>query len=134
MPHNPNSAPMSQPLKARQRRFVAEYLTDGNASGAARRAGYSGLGNTQGCMLMKSPRVRAAIEAAQAAQAAPMTREQAIEGLRRIAEANVLDYARPGPGGALELDLWRLSRDRAGAVKELTVVERTDPKSGVVTR
>ena len=134
MPHNPSSAPMSKPLNSRQQRFVQEYLTDGNASAAARRAGYGGRGNTQGCMLMKSPRVRAAIAAAQALQAAPMTREAAIAALREIAEANVLDYARPGPDGALELDLWRLERDRAGAVKALSVVEQTNPKTGVVTR
>lgn len=134
MPHIPSSAPLSKPLNVRQRRFVTEYLADGNASAAARRAGYRGRGNTQGCMLLKSPRVQAAIEAARAARAAPMSREQAIEGLRRIAEANVLDYARPGPGGALELDMWRLDRDRAGAVKALSVVEKTDPRTGAVTR
>jgi phage terminase small subunit len=134
LPHNPSSAPMDKPLNARQRRFVAEYLLDGNASAAARRAGYSGRANTQGCMLMKSPRVRAAIAATQAARAAPMTREQAIEQLRRIAEANVLDYARTGPDGTVELDMAQLDRDRAGAVKSLTVTEKTDPKTGVVTR
>ncbi len=134
MPHNPSSAPMDKPLNPRQRRFVEEYLVDGVASAAARRAGYSGRGNTQGCMLMKSPRVRAAIASAQEAQAAPMTREQVIEALRRLAEANVLDYARSGPDGVVTLDMARLDRDRAGAVKSLTVTEKTDPTTGVVTR
>ncbi|MDO9336502.1 MAG: terminase small subunit [Caulobacter sp.] len=134
MPHNLDSAPMDKPLNARQRRFVAEYLVDGVAAAAARRAGYGGLGRAQGWTLMKSPRVRAAIAEARAARAAPMTREMAIEGLRRIAEANVLDYARTGPDGTVELDLARLDRERAGAVKGLTVTEKTDPRTGVVTR
>lgn len=134
MPPSSAGAAAPRPLNARQQRFVIEYLQDRNASAAARRAGYRGRGNTQAVGLMKDARVQAAIAAEQARRAAPMTREQAAEGLRRIAEANVLDYVRPGKDGALELDLWRLERDRAGAVRELTVVEKTDPVSGVVTR
>jgi phage terminase small subunit len=130
-----SNVPLSKPLSLQQQRFVHEYLVDEVATAAARRAGYSGKrARWQACDLMKNPRVKAAIAAAKAARDAPLTREQAIEGLRRIASANVLDYARPGADGALELDLWRLERDRAGAVRELTVVEVADPRSGAVTR
>lgn len=135
MSHTPAPAAPARPLNLRQQRFVQEYLADGVASAAARRAGYSAKSSLHsGHQLMKNPRVLAAIAAERARRAAPMTREMAIAALRAIGEANVLDYARTGPDGALELDLWRLERDRAGAVRELTVVEKTDPVSGVVTR
>lgn len=128
-------APAGKPLNLMQQRFVHEYLADEVATAAARRAGYSGKrARWQAVDLMKNPRVKAAIAAEKARRAGPMTRQEAIEGLRRIAQANVLDYARPGADGALELDLWRLERDRAGAVKGLTVTERTDPKTGEMTR
>ncbi|WGM38567.1 terminase small subunit [Caulobacter sp. NIBR1757] len=130
-----SKAPPGKPLNLMQQRFVHEYLVDEVATAAARRAGYSGKrARWQACDLMNNPRVKAAIAAAKAARDAPWTREMVIEQLRKIASANVLDYARPGADGALELDLWRLERDRAGAVKALSVVEKTDPKSGVVTR
>ncbi len=132
---SPSDALPGKPLTPRQQRFVQEILVDGVVAAAARRAGYSAKSSLYSSnQVMKNPRVLAAIEAERARRAAPMTREQAIERLRQIAEATVLDYARPGPDGALELDLWRLERDRAGPVRELSVVEKTDPKSGAVTR
>lgn len=135
MTASPSDAVSGKPLTPRQQRFVQEILVDGVVAAAARRAGYSAKASlySQG-QLMKNPRVLAAIAAERARRAAPMTREQAIEGLRQIAEATVLDYARPGPDGALELDLWRLERDRAGPIRELSLVEKTDPASGAVTR
>ena len=136
MPKPPVSpAPAGKPLNLRQQRFVQEYLVDGVAAAAARRAGYSAKSSLySGHQLVRNPRIKAAIEAGRAARAAPMTRREAIEGLRRIAEANVLDYARLGAGGSLDLDLGRLERDRAGPVKGLTVTERTDARTGAVTR
>lgn len=135
MPSKPPIPPPARPLNLRQQRFVQEYLVDGVASAAARRAGYSGKSAVSaGHQLMRRPGVLAAIEAERARRARPLTREEAAARLRAIAEASVLDYARPGKDGALELDLWRLERDRGAAVKALSVVEKTDPASGVVTR
>jgi phage terminase small subunit len=135
MPASPSDALCGKPLTPRQQRFVQEILVDGVVAAAARRAGYSGKSSLYSCnQLMKNPRVMAAIEAERARRAAPWTRETATRALRQIAEANVLDYARPGPDGTLELDLWRLERDQAGPVKALSVVEKTDPVSGAVTR
>ena len=57
----------------------------------------------------------------------------AIEELRRLAFANILDFAIVRPDGPLEVDLARLERDRASAIREVTLVERTDP-SGATTR
>lgn len=135
MSATPDGAPAPRPLNVRQLRFVREYLVDGCAAAAARRAGYAQkAGRWAARDLMRNGRVRAAIAEARAARDAPLTREAAIEGLRRIALADVLDYARTGPDGAVELDLARLAQDRGGAVKGLSVVERTDPRTGAVTR
>lgn len=131
MPLSPAS---TRPLNLQQQRFVQEYLLDEIATNAARRAGYGGVRARRARDLMRDPRVVAAIAAAKAERDGPMTREKAVEALRRIAQANVLDYVRPGADGAVELDLWRLDRDRAGAVKSLSVVEKTDPRTGAVTR
>lgn len=51
---------MGKELTPKQRAFVAEYLTDKNATAAARRAGYSDP--NIGRQLMANPNVRAAVE------------------------------------------------------------------------
>lgn len=56
-------------LTARQERFVAEYLKSGNASAAARAAGYSERTADQlGYQLLQKPSVASAIAAGQAAR------------------------------------------------------------------
>lgn len=50
------------------RAFVEHYLADGNATAAARKAGYKGSAHTlevQGSQLLRKPEVRALIEAGQ---------------------------------------------------------------------
>ena len=72
---NPPASPRA--LKAltltpRQRRFVAEYLIDSNASQAFVRAGYSPKhARRSAWRLMRIPAVRAAIDAGQQELAAP---------------------------------------------------------------
>ncbi len=57
-------------LTQRQRRFVEQYMILGNASEAARRAGYSALTcKSAGSQLARSPRIVAALDAANAARA-----------------------------------------------------------------
>jgi phage terminase small subunit len=52
-----------------QRRFVAEFVVDCNGTQAARRAGYSPkTAHVQACVLLKNPKVWAAIEAQLEAQ------------------------------------------------------------------
>jgi phage terminase small subunit len=54
-------------LNPKQKRFVAEYLIDGNATQAAIRAGYSAKTAAQGAaQLLSNIKVRAAVDAAQA--------------------------------------------------------------------
>lgn len=53
-------------MNQRQTRFVAEYLVDGNASAAARRAGYSAkTAASQGHDLLKVPEISERIKKAQ---------------------------------------------------------------------
>src|SRR5262249_20114595 len=56
---------MTDRLTPRESRFVGEYLKDGNAAGAAARAGYS---KTTSIKLMRRPNIIAAIDAERKAQ------------------------------------------------------------------
>src|SRR5688572_32471951 len=96
-----------RPLTQKRRRFVADYLIHGNASRAARAAGYSAASAASiGSELLTMPNVRAAIEARQAERSAELaaTAHQAIEELKRIALSNMADYVEVGPDGKLRLD------------------------------
>ncbi len=58
-----------RPLTLKQRRFVEEYLVDGNATRAARDAGYSAkTAETQGYENLRKPQIAGAIQAAEAAR------------------------------------------------------------------
>jgi phage terminase small subunit len=57
------SAGVASGLSAKQRKFVAEYLKDGNGTQAAIRAGYSAhTANEQASALLAKPSIRAAVE------------------------------------------------------------------------
>ena len=75
------------PLTEKQRRFVRRYLAHGNATQAAREAGYS-QPNKVSADLVKQGAVKAAIEAGQqkAEAADVMSREQALQNLTGIAK------------------------------------------------
>jgi phage terminase small subunit len=122
-----------RPLTAMQQRFVQEYRLDGRAAAAARRAGYSARSaRWSGFKLLRDARVKALL-------AAPDKRDMArreyaaMEELTELAFANVLDFAVVRPDGALEVDLARLERDRAAAIREVTLIEKTTP-DGATTR
>jgi hypothetical protein len=77
------------PRKDKRRRFAEEYVTDLNATQAAKRAGYSKkTAYAQGSRLLKDAEVRAAIEVklAQKTEKANVTVERIIAGVLRIAE------------------------------------------------
>jgi hypothetical protein len=121
-----------RPLTALQQRFVQEYRLDGRASAAARRAGYArAAARWSGYKLLRDPRVQT-LPDPPSGQLEHAERA-AMDELRRLAFANVLDFAVVRPDGALEVDLSRLQRCRASAIRELTHIERTDP-SGATTR
>lgn len=78
-------------LTAKQRRFVAEYLIDLNATEAAKRCGYSPrTAMQQGSRLLCSAEISRAVAAAQEKQLhrADLTAARVLEELRRLAFAD----------------------------------------------
>lgn len=123
-------------LTARQRRFVEEYAVDRCAAAAARRAGYSAASaKWAGRDLLRHPGVT---EALQALRRVPVGAEPDRAAMRRelanMAFANLLDYAVVDGAGELDLDLTRLDRSKAAAVKELIIDQTMDPRTGVVRK
>ena len=123
----------TRPLTPLQLRFVQEYRLDGRAAAAARRAGYSTRSaRWSGFKLLRDPRVQNLLTHPD--KRAMANREYAaMEELTQLAFANVLDFAVVRPDGALEVDLTRLERDRAAAIREVTLIEKTAP-DGATTR
>ncbi|MDB5469370.1 MAG: hypothetical protein JWR84_930 [Caulobacter sp.] len=123
-------------LTHRQERFIEEYLIDGVAGAAARRAGYSaGSAYATGSTLLTQPHIQAALKAARGrAVRDPMDEDTALEELARLAYANLLDYAVVGADGSFELDVRRLDRKAATAIKEVVIEERPAGRDGGVHR
>ena len=120
------------PLTARQEHFVYEYLVDGCATAAARRAGYSSrTARAIGSENLTKPAIREAIAAAQAARAkrTEVTADRVIAELARIAFANARDYIRIGDAGTWDVSLPH--RDAAAAVQELTITEESGGRQRV---
>lgn len=110
-------------LSPKQTRFIAEYLIDLNASGAARRAGYSvRTADQQGYELLNHPEIAAQVQAGQAALAkkANVTAERIVAEYALLGFANMADYI-TGAGADRTVDLTNLSRDQAAAISEMTV-------------
>lgn len=93
-------------LTAKQKRFVAEYLVDGNATQAAIRAGYSkATAYSIGAENLKKPEIAAAIEAAQAKIAGKLgiTAERVIQRVALVSDKALADGAYPAVLKAEEL-------------------------------
>jgi phage terminase small subunit len=116
-------------LNDKQRRFVAEYLLDLNATQAAVRAGYSAkTAEQQGFRLLRNARVAAALAAKQIkiADKLDVTAERVVAELAKIGFANMADYMKAGPDGDPYLDFSAISRDQAAALVEVTVEDFKD--------
>lgn len=88
-------------LSDRQRRFIAEYLIDLNASAAAERAGYSPkTAKSIGCEQLQKPAVAAEIARLQSAQLrkADLSATRVLEELRRLAFSDLSDAVDPVTG------------------------------------
>jgi hypothetical protein len=110
---------MNLPLNSRQRRFVEEYLVDGNATAACRRAGYRHLNaDVTGPRLRRRPPVAAAIAAA--------LRQADLRLLARLA-----DTARRDPPGVVRGHLLR--RHHGAVAMEATVMVSTPDDPGAAT-
>ncbi len=123
-------------LTARQRRFVEEYAVDRCATAAARRAGYSAASaKWAGRDLLRHPGVQEALRVVSRPAAGAVPDKTAVRReLSHMAFANLLDYVVIDGAGDLDLDLSRLDRTKAAAVKELIIDQTTDPRTGVVRK
>jgi phage terminase small subunit len=111
-------------MTRRQRRFVEEYLIDGDAAAAARRAGYAPRSaETWGRKLLRHPAVAAALGAREgvAAERLSITAERVLRQYARIAFADLRriadwdgDAIRPRPAKALR-------DDDVAAIAEMTL-------------
>lgn len=112
----------SQPLNARQRLFVQEYLVDLNASRAAIRAGYSPKTAMKwSCSMMKMPNIRKAVAAAIEArhQRVQVDQDRVIQEIARVAFADTTQVVnvRSGRVNIVETDL--LPEDTRRAIAEI---------------
>ena len=108
-------------LNDRQRRFVAEYLADLNATQAAIRAGYSAAtASEQASRLLANVKVAAAIAEAQAARSwrTEVTADRVVLELARVAFGDPRRVMSWGPGGVKLRPSAELSDEEAAIVAE----------------
>ena len=92
-------------LSARQQRFVRHYVRLGNASQAAREAGYAGAGaRVTACRLLANPNIQEAVSAERRRyeKSLKITREQVIAELR-----SAIDIARTQGNASAMISGWR---------------------------
>jgi phage terminase small subunit len=111
-------------LTAKQQCFIAEYLVDLNATQAAIRAGYSEKTAKEiGSQNLGKPAIQVAIAAAmeERQKRTEVNQDFVIGELKKIAQANMMDYMRATPGGDPYLDFSQLTKEQAAALAEVTV-------------
>jgi hypothetical protein len=117
-------------LNPRQLKFVLAFVETGNATEAAKRAGYSGkTAALQGHALLRNPKVAAEIEKRQAREIAKFERRAEVsyasllDQLAQSAYANIADFCdalqSPDPLGAI-----RALGPKARAVAGITIAPR----------
>ena len=108
-------------MNEKQRRFVAEYLVDLNASAAAERAGYAPrTARQQGSRLLTYVDIQAAIEQAQEARQVrtEVTADRVVQELATIAFLNVGDYLTV-EHGVVSIDLGKIPPEAMRAIKKI---------------
>jgi phage terminase small subunit len=120
-------------MTARQQRFIAELLVDGNAAAAARRAGYSERTARQiANELLTKPDIRAAVEEARARQLERVAADAQAKAQRVLLELERVAYSDVrtifADGRILPPHLW--SDDTAAAISAIEVA----PKTGLRVR
>lgn len=113
-------------MNEKQKRFVAEYLIDLNATKAAERAGYSEkTAGSQGHDLLKNPEIAAAIQKAMDKRTAKLeiTAERVLNELAKLAFANMSDYIQITDKGEAFVDFSKLTPEQAAAIQEIRVDE-----------
>lgn len=120
---------MTKRLNARQKQFVREYLLDLNATGAARRAGYSEkTAYSIGFELLRKPEIQKAVQAAMERRAKKneITADMIVRELAKIGFANLGDYLRRTSDGEPFVDLSNMTPEQSAALSEVTVEDFTD--------
>jgi len=110
-------------LTPRQRAFVAEYLTDLNATQAAIRAGYSPqTAEQQGARLLKNVKVASAVQAelAKRSERTRLKADAVIEELRWIAFANISDYVAWNHEKVIFLNSQKMAPEALSAVAQVS--------------
>lgn len=110
-------------LSAKQKAFVREYVVDFNGAAAAVRAGYSPKGSSAGAarLLANVSVQRAVAEASKkVADDAGLRASDVIEGLRRVAFAELRKAVQWGPDGVTLLDSGEIDEETAFAVAEVS--------------
>jgi phage terminase small subunit len=113
-----------RPLTAKQRRFVAEYVTDFNATRAARAAGFSPkCARAEGCRLLRNFNVRAAVDAplAESLAMAKLEAQRVDEELAQLCFVDIRVFY-DGAGRLLPVAAW--PPGAAAAVASIETVER----------
>lgn len=119
-------------LTPKQKRFVAEYLIDLNATAAAKRAGYSEkTACEQAARLLANVKVQAAV------QSAMQEREKRTEitqdmVLRETAKLAFFDIRKMFDNNGKPLDISKLDADTAAALVGLDVQDIADPDGDYV--
>lgn len=127
-------------LTPKQRRFVEEYLRNGENAAAAYRAAYGTKASPLRCSqeahrLLRHPKIAPIVTAAhERAEKATervldryeVSKERIIAELARLGFANMQDYMRAGPDGDPYLDFSALTPDQAAALAEVTVEDFKD--------
>jgi phage terminase small subunit len=116
-------------LSDKQRRFVAEYMVDLNATQAAIRTGYKrGSAKVHGHRLLTNANVREEIERRGKAKLTQLelTVERVLQEFAKVAFGNMLDYVHPQPDGSVRVDFSELTRDQAGVIQSIETEEWMD--------
>lgn len=106
-------------LTEKQKRFVAEYLVDLNATAAAIRAGYSNkTANRIGSENLSKPDIQAAIRKRQVElqERVEITQERVITELAKVAFANGTMYAQVSGGNVVLTETDHLTEGQRAAV------------------
>ena len=112
-------------LTTKQRLFVAEYLTDFNATAAYRRAGYTARGNSaevNASRLLRNAKVAAAIDEAieERLKALGVTSYRVLEELSRLGFSDLRDYVEWGSDGVRLKESADLTDEAAAAVAQVS--------------
>jgi phage terminase small subunit len=121
--------PENRPLSFRQKKFVAEYLSDPlrNVSAALQRAGYSKNYSYNNTDIIRHPQIAAIIAEAdrKVFKKLEIDHERVLQEVATIAFGNLGDYLKPIAPGSKEYapDLSKLSVQQTSVIRDFIVEE-----------